>query len=96
MDGSYVEIGWGFHNYGEVASQWLPKFEELPSGATVSNFFFMHGSFLYRMYGAVVLSVQYQNEATYQKEREELFASEDESVCSGHYGYYEEIYYHNY
>lgn len=79
MDGSYVEIGWGFHNYGEVASQWLPKFEELPSGATVSNFFFMHGSFFYRTYGAFVLITQYQDEATYQKLREELLAVEDES-----------------
>ena len=39
----------------------------------------MHGSFLYRTYGAFVLITQYQDEETYQKLREELLAVEDES-----------------
>ncbi|MBQ9777576.1 MAG: hypothetical protein IJW22_01500 [Clostridia bacterium] len=79
MDGSYAKIGFGFHDYGKVASQWLPKPDELPSGATVLSFFFMHGSFIYRTYGAFVLITQYQDEATYQKLREELLTVEDES-----------------
>ena len=95
MDGSYAKIGFGFHDYGKVASQWLPKPDELPSGTTVSNFFFTHGSFTLRMYGAFVLSVQYQDRATYQKACEGLFALEDENVCKGFspYGVDEERYY---
>ena len=73
-DGEYKNLGYGFNRYGDIASEYLPKYEEIYDGSTYVDFSYIDSNNHMIRYVAVCVGVRY-TEDIYLQKRDKLLNS---------------------